>query len=79
MSEVVVTHGKIPLKGAMDVLNIHEGDILSLNVAGDLIMISKKDEKVWDESRDFLPENFNNILSKIRKNSGERLKKMNVV
>ena len=53
MAEVVVKHGRIPLEGIMDTLDIHEGDTLSLNVSGDLIMIAKKDEKVWDEARDF--------------------------
>ena len=78
MAEVVVKHGRIPLEGIMDTLDIHDGDTLSLNVAGDLIMIAKKDEKVWDEARDFLPKNFNKILSKLRKDSSDRLKEIGV-
>ena len=79
MTEVIVEHGRIPLKEAMNTLNIHDGDILLVNVSDDLIMITKKDEKVWDEARDFLPENFNEVLSKIRQNSTDRLKEMGVV
>ena len=79
MALVVVKHGRIPLEGIMDTSDIHEGDTLSLNVAGDLIMISKKDERVWDEARDFLPKNFNKILPKFRKGSTDLLKEMGSV
>lgn len=79
MTEVIVEHGRIPLKEAMNALNIHDGDVLSLNISDDLIMITKKDEKVWDEARDFLPKNFNEVLSKIRKNPTARLKEIGVV
>lgn len=39
---------------------------------------SKKDIGVWDKIGDFLPENFERVLEKIRAPSGKRFKSMGI-
>ncbi len=79
--ETVVTRGsQITLtKEVREKLHISEGDKLVLNVAGDVLMVSKKNPKVFDNFEEFLPEKFENVLKKIRYDEKERLKRLGVI
>lgn len=80
MPEVVVTRGsQITLtKEIREKLDIKEGDVMILNVVGDMIIAGKRDPKIWDRIGDFLPENFEKILKMIRKKPEERLKRLGI-
>lgn len=80
MSKVIVTRGsQITLtQNIRNKLGIREGDVIIMNVIGDNIIASKKDPGVFRSSKDFLPENFEKTLSKIRENPLERLKKLRI-
>ena len=80
-AETIVTRGsQITLtKDAREKLGIREGDRVVVNVAGDVIMISKKNSKVFDDFEDFLPANFEKTLKKIRTDEKERLKRLGII
>lgn len=60
-------------------LNIDVGTPVTVNKMGSMIIIQKIDEKVWDKAGDFLPENFDSVLRKIRTDETSRLKKLGVL
>lgn len=69
MSETtIVTRGsQITLtKGVREVAGIMEGDRVILNVVGNTITVTKKDPSVFDNIKGFLPENFDEIMKKMR-------------
>lgn len=80
MSEVVVTrNGQITLsKEIRQKLDIDEGDYVIVNLAGDSILISKKDPAVWDRIESFLPADFPRVLTQIRGNTEKRLKRLGI-
>jgi hypothetical protein len=43
-----------------------------------ILVASKRDPKVWDRVGDFLPDNFDKILKKIRSSPEERLKRLGI-
>jgi AbrB family looped-hinge helix DNA binding protein len=79
--ETVVTRGgQITLtKDVRERMNIREGDTVVLNVAGDVVMLSKRDPKVFDKFDDFLPEKFDNVLAKMRSDEKGRLRRLGIV
>lgn len=80
MTEVVVTRGgQMTLtRDVREKLHISEGDTIIVNTIGDMIMASKRDPNVF-EKHDFLPENFEKTLKKIRLSPEERLKRFGIV
>jgi AbrB family looped-hinge helix DNA binding protein len=80
MSEVVVTrNGQITLtKDIREKLSIKEGDVVILNTMDNLVIITKRDPKVFEKSLDFLPDNFEKVLSKIRKDADKRFKQLGI-
>ena len=60
-------------------LHIKEGDRLALNTQGSILMISKRDSKVFDDFEEFLPEKFESTLKKLRSDEMERLKRLGIV
>ncbi len=44
-------------------LNVEEGDIVTVNTIGEIMLVSKKDSNVLDKGG-FLPENFDKLLKK---------------
>ena len=81
MSEqtIVTRGGQITLtKEIRERLGIREGDKIILNISGDSIMVSKRDPKIFDKFGDFLPERFDKVLSKIRTDEKERLKRLGI-
>ena len=79
--ETTVTRGnQITLtKDVRDKLNIREGDRIILNIMGGALMVSKRNSKVFDSIKGFLPEKFDRILEKIRSDEGERLKRFGMI
>jgi len=81
MSQTIVTRGgQITLtKEIREKLKIKEGDLVHINVQGDLVLISKKNPKAFDKNN-FLPNNFAKTLNEIRKVSYEdRLKRLGII
>ncbi len=81
MTEVVVTrHGQITLtKELREELGIKEGDKVIVNKENGFAIISKKDISVWDRLGDFLPDNFEKVLEKIRSDSTKRFKAVGLI
>ena len=80
-NETLVTRGgQITLtKEIRERTSIGEGDRVILNTMGEIIMISKKNPKVFDDVQSFLPENFEKILIKIRTDEKERMKRLGIL
>lgn len=81
MTEVMVTRGgQITLtKDVREKLGIKEGDIILLNIEGDTALVSKKNPKIF-ETHDFLPENFEKTLRRMRTFSyTDRLKRQGII
>ena len=80
MGEVIVTRGgQITLtKDVREKLDIREGDTIVVNTMGDIIIAGKRDTEVF-EKHDFLPENFQKTLKKIKSSPEERLKRFGIV
>ena len=57
-------------------LGIAEGDRVTLRIEGNRIVVEKVNEDVWSDCTDFLPENFEKVLEKLRKDSKERFKRL---
>ena len=79
--DTIVTRGsQITLtKEIREKMHIKEGDKVILNIQGDVLMVSKKNAKVFDDFEGFLPEGFSNILKKIRADEKERLKRLGII
>ena len=80
-NETLVTRGgQITLtKEIREKTSISEGDRVILNTLGEVIMISKKNPKVFDDIKGFLPEKFEKILVKIRTDEKERMKRLGIL
>ncbi len=82
MSETtVVTRGsQITLtKDIREKAGIREGDRVILNVVGNTVVVAKRDPSVFDNIKGFLPENFDEIMKKMRTDSRERLKRLGII
>ncbi len=80
MTEVIVTRGgQVTLtKDVREKLSIREGDIVMVNVLGNIASVSKKDPAVF-EKHNFLPDNFPKLLAQIRRFSlADRLKRLGI-
>ena len=82
MSEsTVVTRGsQITLtKEIREKAGIREGDRVILNVVGNTVVVAKRDPAVFDNIKGFLPENFDEIMKKMRTDSSERLRRLGII
>ncbi|MBI5332343.1 MAG: AbrB/MazE/SpoVT family DNA-binding domain-containing protein [Candidatus Aenigmarchaeota archaeon] len=79
--ESIVTRGnQITLtKEIREKMHVMEGDIVTLNIEGDVLMISKRNPMVFDDFEDFLPERFDKTMKKIRSDEKDRLKRLGIV
>jgi AbrB family looped-hinge helix DNA binding protein len=78
MAIVTVTRNAqvtIPKK-IREALGIKEGDRITMRVEDGKVVLEKVTEDVWSNCTDFLPENFEKVLEKLRKDSRERLKRL---
>lgn len=81
MSVVTVTRNSqvtIPKK-IRESLGIKEGDKIIMRVEEGKVILEKVAEDVWLDCMDFLPENFEKILEKLRKDSRERFKRLGLI
>ena len=58
---------------------IQEGDRVVLNAVGNTIVVAKRDPSVFDNIKGFLPENFDDIMKKMRTDSRERLRRLGII
>jgi AbrB family looped-hinge helix DNA binding protein len=78
MAEVKVTRGsQITLtQEVREKIDVEEGDKVVLNVLDGQIMVSKKDPEAF-ETEGFLPEDFEQSLREMRRDSRDRLERSN--
>lgn len=78
MPQVVVTRGsQITLtRDVREKLGIREGDVVTVNTLGGMVLITKRDPDAWRRSGDFLPENFAKTLKSLRSDARERFKRL---
>ncbi|HLC36989.1 MAG TPA: AbrB/MazE/SpoVT family DNA-binding domain-containing protein [archaeon] len=80
VSTVVTRSGQITLnKEFRKELGIKKGDKIIENIEGKRIIISKRDIKVFEKAKNFLPANFSKTLEKIRSDSTERFKELELI
>jgi bifunctional DNA-binding transcriptional regulator/antitoxin component of YhaV-PrlF toxin-antitoxin module len=76
--EVVVTRGaQITLtRDVREKLGIREGDVVTVNTLGGMVIITKRDPEAWRRSGDFLPENFEKTIAALRGDARARLERL---
>lgn len=78
MSVVTVTRNAqvtIP-KDVREALGISEGDRVTVRVEEGRAVIEKVSEDVWLDCTDFLPDDFEKVLSKLREDHRKRLRRL---
>lgn len=80
MTTVTVTrHSQITIpKKIREALGIREGENVDIYLNNEKIIIRKSLPKIKD-FHDFLPQDFDNVLRKIRKDSRNRLKELGIL
>lgn len=66
-------------KEVREVLGIGEGDRVTVRVEGDRVVVEKVDEDVWSDCTDFLPEDFDEVLKKLRTDSMKRFRLLGLI
>jgi AbrB family looped-hinge helix DNA binding protein len=82
MASVTVTrHSQVTIpKEIREEVGITEGDRLKMRVVeGNKIVIEKANEEAWKDCTDFLPEDFEKVLSSLRADSTSRFKRLRLV
>jgi AbrB family looped-hinge helix DNA binding protein len=81
MSSVTVTrHSQVTIpKEIREAVGITEGDTVKMSVEGDKIVIEKASEDIWEDCTDFLPADFEKILTTMRTDSTKRFKRLGLV
>jgi len=82
MASVTVTrHSQVTIpREIREVVGIAEGDRVKMSVIeGNKIVIEKTDEEVWKDCTDFLPDDFEKILTAIRSDSTSRFKRLGLI
>ncbi|CAG0948679.1 hypothetical protein METP3_00053 [Methanosarcinales archaeon] len=80
MTTVTVTrHAQITIpKKIREALGIREGDSVDMSLDNEKIIVRKTLPKI-KEFRDFLPQDFDTVRAKMRKDSRERLKTLGIL
>lgn len=80
-SATVTRHSQVTIpKEIREAVGINEGDTVRMKVVeGDKILIEKPNEDVWKDCSDFLPEDYEKLLSSMRKDSRIRFKKLGLI
>ncbi|MCL1978064.1 MAG: AbrB/MazE/SpoVT family DNA-binding domain-containing protein [Candidatus Bathyarchaeota archaeon] len=82
MASVTVTrHSQVTIpKEIREIVGIAEGDRVNMKVVeGNKIVIEKADSEVWKDCTDFLPEDFEKIITSIRSDSTQRFKRLGLI
>jgi AbrB family looped-hinge helix DNA binding protein len=66
-------------KNVREALGVTEGDKVTVRVEGNRIVLEKVAEDVWSDCTDFLPEDFEKVLEKLRGDSRERFKRLGLM
>ena len=80
MTTVTVTrHAQITIpKKIREALGIREGETVDVSLNNETIIVRKSLPKIKD-FKDFLPQDFDTVLEKMRKDSRERLKSLGIL
>jgi len=74
---IVTRNAQITIpRDVREAVDIHEGDRVTMRVEGGRVVIEKVTEDVWSDCTDFLPDDFDKVLKKLRMDSRERLKRL---
>ncbi|XHH08643.1 MAG: AbrB/MazE/SpoVT family DNA-binding domain-containing protein [Candidatus Bathyarchaeia archaeon] len=81
VSVTVTRHSQVTIpKKIRETVGIAEGDRVKMTVVeGDKIVIEKADNEVWKDCSDFLPEDFEKVLSMMRSDSTSRFKRLGLI
>jgi AbrB family looped-hinge helix DNA binding protein len=82
MASVTVTrHSQVTIpKEIREAVGITEGDRVKMKVVeGNKIVIEKANEDVWKDCTDFLPEDFEKLLTSLCSDSTSRFKRLGLV
>ncbi len=63
-------------KEVREALGITEGDRVTVRVEGNRVVLERIAEDVWSDCTGFLPEDFEKVLEKLRRDSRERFKRL---
>lgn len=63
-------------KKVREALGIARGDRVTVRVEGNKAVVEKVSEDIWSDCTDFLPEDFEKVLEKLRGDSRERFKRL---
>ena len=78
-TSTVTRHAQITIpKKIREALGIREGDNVDISIGDEKIIVRKTLPKIKD-FRDFLPQDFDTVLEKMRKDSRERLKTLGIL
>lgn len=80
-SATVTRHSQVTIpKEIRDEVGIMEGDKVNMKVVeGNKIVIEKVNGEAWKDCTDFLPEDFEKILTFLRSDSTSRFKRLGLV
>jgi AbrB family looped-hinge helix DNA binding protein len=82
MASVTVTrHSQVTIpKKIREAVGIVEGDKIKMKVVeGNKIVIEKANEEVWTDCADFLPVDFEKLLTSLRTDSTGRFKRLGLI
>ena len=82
MASVIVTrHSQVTIpKEIREAVGITEGDRVNMKVVeGNKIVIEKAGEDAWKDCTDFLPEDFEKLLTSLRSDSRNRFKRLGLI
>lgn len=82
MASVTVTrHSQVTIpKEIREAVGIKEGDRVNMKVVeGNKIVIEKAGENAWKDCTDFLPEDFEKLLTSLRSDSRNRFKRLGLI
>ncbi|MFW6110818.1 MAG: AbrB/MazE/SpoVT family DNA-binding domain-containing protein [Thermoproteota archaeon] len=63
-------------KKVREALGITRGDRVTVRVEGNRVVVEKISGDVWSDCTDFLPEDFEEILEKLREDSRKRFQRL---
>ncbi|MFQ6074628.1 MAG: AbrB/MazE/SpoVT family DNA-binding domain-containing protein [Candidatus Bathyarchaeia archaeon] len=66
-------------KKVREALGIGEGDRVTVRVEGGRAVLEKVEEAVWSDCTGFLPEDFDDVLKKLRMDSRKRFRRLGLI
>ena len=77
----ITRHSQVTIpKEIREAVGIMEGDKVKMRVVeGNKIVIEKANEETWKDCTDFLPEDFEKLLTSLRTDATSRFKRLGLV